>query len=191
MNPWELAERLRLRELLTWGYRMEICGAERIPRDGAGIIVANHEAISDPWLVAVATRRPLHFVAKAELWRIPLVGRLVDAFGCVPVERGRGDLDALAQAGRLLDDGELVVMFPRGTCKPGSPRRWHRGAARLALAHGAPLLPVRLENTRQLLPRRAVRIVVGEPIMVEQGKPTIGAARTLTLAAERAVEALA
>ena len=82
-------------------------------------------------------------------------------------------------------------MFPTGTSKPRGNRTWHLGAARLALAHGASIVPVRLENTRQVLPRRRMRVIVGPPIRSERGIPTIDAARALTRQIEAAVEALA
>jgi 1-acyl-sn-glycerol-3-phosphate acyltransferase len=111
----------------------------------------------------------------------------MEAYGTFPVERGAGDTGAMARAGELLEQGELLGMFPRGTSKPGGNRVWHRGAARLALAHGVPIVPVRLEHTRQLLPRRAMAIRVGEPIVPDPGRPTIAAAKELTARLESAV----
>ena len=186
---WELSERARLREALTCVYRVRVEGPEHVP-DGAAILVANHESVIDPWFLCLATRRRVRFMAKAELWRIPGVRWGMEAYGTFPVERGSGDTGAMGRAGELLEQGEILGMFPRGTSKPAGNRVWHRGAARLALAHGAPLVPVRLEHTRQLLPRRPVRVAVGEPLAVERQRPTIAAARALTARAEAAVEAL-
>ncbi len=87
--------------------------------------------------------------------------------------------------------GEVLGMFPRGTSKPAGNRVWMRGAARLALAHGVPLIPIRLVATRQLWPRRPMRVLVGNAIAVNPQRPTIAAARALTARAEAAVEALA
>ena len=81
-------------------------------------------------------------------------------------------------------------MFPRGTSRPAGSRDWQRGAARLALAYGTPLVPVRLLNTRQLVPRRPIEVRIGEPITAERQPPTIAAARNLTARAESAVEEL-
>ena len=190
MILWELSERLRLRETLTRLYRVRVTGAENVPT-GACILVANHESVIDPWFLSLATRRRVRFMAKAELWRYPLVRWGMEAYGTFPVERGNGDTGAMARAGELLDEEEILGMFPRGTSKPDGNRHWHRGAARLALAHGAPLVPVWLLNTRQLLPRRPVEVRIGNPIVVERRRPTIAAARELTARAEAAVEALA
>jgi 1-acyl-sn-glycerol-3-phosphate acyltransferase len=81
-------------------------------------------------------------------------------------------------------------MFPRGTSKPAGNRHWQRGAARLALTYGTPLVPVRLLNTRQLVPRRPIEVRIGEPIAAERQPPTIAAARDLTVRVESAVEEL-
>lgn len=189
MILWELSERLRLREVLTRLYRVRLSGAEHVPSE-ACILVANHESVIDPWLLCLATPRRVRFMAKAELWRYPLVRWGMEAYGTFPVERGSGDTGSMARAGELLAEGEILGMFPRGTSKPAGNRTWHRGAARLALAQGVPLVPVRLLNTRQLVPRRPVEVRVGEPIAVERRRPTIAAARELTARAESAVEAL-
>jgi 1-acyl-sn-glycerol-3-phosphate acyltransferase len=186
---WELSERLRLRVALTRLYRVGVSGAERVPPGGC-ILVANHESVIDPFFLALATRRRVLFMAKAELWRYPLVRWGMDAFGAFPIERGNGDTCAMARAGKLLAAGEVLGMFPRGTSKPAGNRHWHRGAARLALVSGAPLVPVRLLNTRQLVPRRPVEVRIGVPIAVERRPPTVAAARELTARAESALEEL-
>jgi 1-acyl-sn-glycerol-3-phosphate acyltransferase len=189
VTVWEVSEWLRLREALTRLYRVSVSGAERVPA-GACILVANHESVIDPFFLSLATHRRVRFMAKAELWRYPLVRWGMEAYGAFPVERGNGDLGAMAYAGELLAEGEVLGMFPRGTSKPQGNRYWQRGAARLALASGAPLVPVRLLNTRQLMPRRPAEVRIGEPIAMERCRPTIAAARELTARAESAVDEL-
>ncbi len=191
MILWELSERLRLRRVLTRLYRAEVRGVENVPPVGPCILVANHESLIDPWILCLATPRRVRFMAKAELWRYPGIRWAMEAYGTFPVERGNGDTGAMRRAGELLAAGEMLGMFPRGTSKPTGNRVWHRGTARLALAHGAPLVPIRLVATRQLLPRRPIRVLVGKPIEVTQQHPTIATARELTARVEAAVEALA
>ncbi len=192
MFMWELSERLRLRQHLTRLYRADVRGAENVdPATGPCILVANHESLIDPWILCLATPRRVRFMAKAELWRYPGVRWAMEAYGTFPVERGNGDTGAMRRAGELLEAGELLGMFPRGTSKPAGNRVWHRGAARLALAHGLPIIPVRLVATRQLLPRRPMRVLVGNAIEVTRQRPTIAAARALTERAHAEVEALA
>jgi 1-acyl-sn-glycerol-3-phosphate acyltransferase len=167
-----------LRRLL----RMDVTGTEHVPSAGPAILVANHESIYDPWVLGVVTERPIRYVAKAELWRYPVVRSLMDGFGCIPIERGGGDLVALRRVVEALHRDEVIVFFPQGTTKRDRPRRFHRGAARLALQTGAPIVPVLLTGTRGILrpgfPRVAAH--VRPPISVEQARPTIAAARELT-----------
>jgi 1-acyl-sn-glycerol-3-phosphate acyltransferase len=190
MILWRISEGVRLRWILALLYRIDVRGLEHVPRSGPCIIVANHESVTDPWILCLATSRRVRFMAKAELWRNPVSRWAMESYGAFPIERGSGDTGAMQRAGELLQAGELLGMFPRGTSRPSGNRRWHRGAARLALAHGAPIVPVKMENTRQVFPRRRMRVVVGEPIRVERARPTIAAARLLTKVAEAAVEAL-
>ena len=155
-------------------------------------MAANHESLLDPVLVALAADQPLHFLAKEELWHTRAGAWLADAYGAIPVARGRGDSAALARAAALLQSGEAVAIFPEGTVRGGV---WSRGAARLALATGAPLVPVRIVGSARALSRGRVglprlRVVVGEPIAVSRATPTVASARALTRELESRVAAL-
>ncbi len=169
-------------------YRIEIVG--RVP-PGPIVVAANHESYLDPLLLALAARQPLHFLAKVELWRTRPGAWLMDALGGIPIRRDRRDLVSVVAAEELLRAGESVAIFPQGTVRGGT---WTRGAARLALATGAPLVPVRIVGTKRALSRgriafSKVRIVVGEPIPVEQSRPTVAAAKALTAELEASVDA--
>ncbi len=170
-------------------YRIEIVG--RIP-PGAGVVAANHESVLDPPLLALASRRPLRFLAKEELWSNRFGAWLMESLGGVPVARGRAGYLAIDRAEQLIRGGELVAIFPQGTVAGGT---WTRGAARLALATGVPLVPVRIVGSARALSRGSVRfarirIVVGEPILVEQSIPTVADARELTRMLQERVESL-
>ena len=179
------------RSLATRLYHVELHGAERIPASGPAILVANHESLFDPWILALVTPRPIRYMAKSELWQHRIIGAVMESFGAFPVERGAGDAAAMSRAAQLLRDGHVLGLFPQGTSKLRGPRRYHRGAARLALATGAPLLPIGLRDTRGTpwpwLHRRT-QIIVGEPIEVEPGRPTMAAARALTSELELRIE---
>jgi 1-acyl-sn-glycerol-3-phosphate acyltransferase len=194
---YQVMERIGYRSLLGRLYRVELLGAERIPLEGATILTPNHESMLDPWLLGLVTRRPIRFMAKAELWRYPGVRWVMEKFGVFPVERGSGDRQAVGRAAQLLANGELLGIFPQGTCLPFRDRRWYRGAAKLALATGATVVPVCIVGSERALrpgkfkigfPR--VRILIGHPIAVEPGKPTLAAARALTDRIKTAVEEL-
>ena len=116
----------------------------------------------------------------------------MESLGGVPVARGRAGYLAIDRAEQLIRGGELVAIFPQGTVAGGT---WTRGAARLALATGVPLVPVRIVGTARALSRGSVRfarirIVVGEPILVEQSIPTVADARELTRMLQERVESL-
>jgi 1-acyl-sn-glycerol-3-phosphate acyltransferase len=180
VNAYLILDRIGLRAALRRLYRIEVAGAERMPASGGAIIVANHESIWDPFVLGLATRREIHYMAKAELFRLRPVASALRSLNAFPVERGSGDRAAIGEAARRLGRGELLGIFPQGTSKPERQNGWHRGAARLALATGVPVVPVRLTGTRPLpLPTR-IRIAVGEPIQVSVERPTIAAARALT-----------
>jgi 1-acyl-sn-glycerol-3-phosphate acyltransferase len=169
-------------------YRIEIVGS--VP-PGPVIVAANHESMLDPPLLALVARRPLHFLAKVELWRYRPGAWLMDALGGIPIRRDRRDLLSVGRAEELLRAGESVAIFPQGTVQGGP---WTRGAARLALATGVPLVPVRIVGTKRALSKGRlsfpkIRLIVAEPIPVERAKPTVAAARELTAELEKRVDA--
>jgi 1-acyl-sn-glycerol-3-phosphate acyltransferase len=178
-------------------WRMQVRGREHVPAGGPGIVVANHESQTDPFFLGAAFERQLHFVAKEELWAVPGVGRLLERAGGIPIGRGRGDREAMGAAEARLAAGDLLAMFPQGTTIPHPERTWLRGAARLALLTGAPLVPVALVHTEKVLrPVRpkigfpSVVVLIGEPIRVAPGPATIRAARELTADVRAAVDDL-
>jgi 1-acyl-sn-glycerol-3-phosphate acyltransferase len=194
---YELFGRIGFRAWFRQLYRVELAGHERVPAHGPVIIVANHESMVDPWFLGLVTPRTIHWMAKAELWRNRFARPLVEGFGAFPVERGRGDSAAVGRAGRLLEQGRVLGIFPQGTCYPLRSRRWHRGAARLALATGAPIVPVCLVATERVLrPRKVklglplVRVLVASPVEVARQRPTAAAAEALTGELEAAIETL-
>ena len=197
MILYELLERVGFRGFATRLYRVRVEGSERIPSEGPCILVANHESLIDPWILGLATRRPIRYMAKADFWRIPILRHVMNAFGTFPVERGGGDTEALTRAERLLESGQVLGIFPQGTCLPYRRRPWHRGAARLALSSGSPLVPVALVGTEKALrPHRfklglpKVRVLVARPLEVARQKPTVATAKALTARIEDAIAEL-
>ncbi len=181
---------------LLW--RVEIEGAERIPA-GAAVLAPNHDSLLDPFFLGLATRRVVRYMAKAELWELKLLpgfGKVMESFAAFPVRRGESDGEAIGAALELLRRGELLGVFPQGTCLPYRDRRWRRGAARLALEAGCPLVPVALVHTEKAFQPRTrklglprVRVIVGEPLL-PSGPATAEAAEALTARLEVAVAAL-
>jgi 1-acyl-sn-glycerol-3-phosphate acyltransferase len=168
---------------LWWGLR--IADADRIPAEGPAILTPNHKSFFDSFFLAAATKRHLRFMGKSELFE----GRLGKTFvrlGAFPVRRGESDAEALETARVILAQGGLLSLFPEGTRVRdpeglGAPKR---GAVRLALESGAPLVPAALSGTEKLffhgIPRpTTVRLSFGEPIPVEEIPATPEAAGEL------------
>jgi len=182
-----------VRPLLRSVFRLEVAGQEHVPRHGAVVVVANHLSALDPFVLGVAVPRELHFMAKEELWRWRPVGWAVERVGGFPVARGRSDNEAVERAVDLLRAGHAVGIFPQGRVR--TEGLWRRGAARLALATGAPIVPVRLFGTDRALAGRRVRITrlrvaIGPPIAVAAEGPTLASAQELTESVRAAVESL-
>jgi 1-acyl-sn-glycerol-3-phosphate acyltransferase len=187
VNLYAVLHRIGFRTVVRRLYGAEVAGGEHVPAHGGCIIASNHESLLDPFVLAVATTREIRYMAKSELFANRAIAAALRALGAFPVERGGGDRAAFGEAAELLRCGEVLGIFPQGTSKQHDVRRWHRGAARLALVTGAPIVPVRMTGTRGLPFRARVRISVGAPIRVEPAQPTVAAARALTDRVEKAV----
>jgi len=187
------AYRRTLTPLIRAVYRVEVRGAHNIPGGGPLVVTGNHDSIIDPFLMAAVVPRPIHFVGKSELWRLAPLAWWLGTVGAIPVVRGGSDLEAIASAVAVLEAGEAVGIFPEGGVKREGP--WLRGAARMALATGAPLLPIRFLDTRKAVGRGTVGLprlvaLIGEPISVARADPTPELARALTDRLQAAVESL-
>ncbi len=175
---WALARFLRatVGKVLLAVYRTRIEGLENIPAGGA-LLAGNHVSYLDPALLWCASPRPVHFVAKAELWQTGWLGWALDHFWALPVERGTADRAMISNATILLAGGELVGMFPEGTRGHRASDELgeaHQGVSFIALRASVPVVPVGIAGTDRALPRGArlprfpkVTIRFGEPLQPE------------------------
>ena len=160
-----------LARFILWLFRVRVRYPEREPdTEGSYLVCANHVSALDPVLIAAAmSRRQPHFMAKKELFRIPLLGGLLRTLGAYPVDRA-GDVGAIKTSLALLEQGNCVGVFPQGTRCPGKPPRMtadkvKNGAGLLCEKTQATVMPVCLKtkNDRPRLLRR-VEVIFGEPI---------------------------
>lgn len=147
-EPWfHVCKAVALPPIKVW-FRWRFEGLDRIPRYGPAIIACNHLSYLDPlanaYAVVKAERRP-RFLAKEELFGIPLVGRALRGAGQIPVRRGTQGRPPLARAEAALARGEVVVIYPEGTVttrRDHLPMAAKTGAIRLSLSTGVPITPM-------------------------------------------------
>lgn len=177
--------------MLPW-LRLDADGAEHLPDEGPAIVVANHRSYLDPLVLGLAVAphgRPLRFLAKHELFDVPVAGSLVRAVGSVPVDRATRSDEPLETAAAALSAGEVVVILPQGTIPRGkaffAPTLEGRpGAARLAAMTKAPVIPFGLWGTEKVWPRSqrlpqvwnvvdppTVRVRSGPPVQLQFRSP--------------------
>jgi 1-acyl-sn-glycerol-3-phosphate acyltransferase len=160
---------------LLFGLRSR--GAEHVPASGPVLLVANHASFLDPPLVGAVAPRPLCFMAKAELFRIPLFGGLIRRLNAHPLRREGGDAAALRAALRVLKGGGALLVFPEGTRGEngilGTPKP---GAGMLAVLGDAPVIPVYVSGSGRAWPRGRrfprptdVTVTFGPPLPVMAG----------------------
>lgn len=144
----------------------EVRGREHVPREGALIVAPNHISFWDPPLVGAATKRELHFLAKEELFRTPVLGPLIRTFNAIPIRRGMADLRGLTRAIEVLQGGDALLVFPEGSRMRGGQLHPARpGVGLLAVSGDAAIVPVYVSGThrprRWLTRRDKVRIWFG------------------------------
>ncbi|MEA3075216.1 MAG: hypothetical protein QOF60_124 [Actinomycetota bacterium] len=185
IEPFDIV-RLGARTELAPYARFDIAGVEGIPADGPAIVVANHRSYFDTVAVGMTvlqSGRPLRFLGKKEVFDAPVIGPLAKAMGGIRVDRGTESAgDSLTEATRALRAGEMVAVMPQGTIPRGEAffdpvLKGKTGAARLAAATGAPVIPIGMWGTEKVWPRSAkvpnvlnlanppsIRIRVGRPV---------------------------
>ncbi len=144
-------------------YPIRVRYPERLP-DGPMVLCAPHSSMVDPVLLmmALTVRRFPRFLAKKELFSVPVVGKILRAMGMIPVDRGSADIGSIRTALSVLKEGGIVGVFPEGTrVKEDTGAAAKNGAVMLASRTGASLLPVWLPRHKPVF--RPVEIVIGEP----------------------------
>lgn len=133
--------------------RWRVTGRKNIPARGAAILAPNHIADCDPPFVGLSVHRPLWFMAKRELFEIPILGKLISFAQAFPVDRDTPDRAALKRAEELLKAGQVVVVFPEGRLSQnGELQPLLPGALMLALRTKVPVIPVGIAGTSCVLP---------------------------------------
>ncbi|MDR3281538.1 MAG: 1-acyl-sn-glycerol-3-phosphate acyltransferase [Endomicrobium sp.] len=146
-------------------YRCHVFGVENIPKSGGAIIAPNHISFFDPPLSGSTIKRPVYFMAKKELFNIPIFGWIIKQTNAFPVKRDTLGMFAIKHAFYILKKGRLLLMFPEGTrSKNGKIGIARAGVGMVACNAQVPLIPVKIENTNTMLRFKQIKIKYGKPI---------------------------
>jgi 1-acyl-sn-glycerol-3-phosphate acyltransferase len=156
------------------GFRYRVIGAENVPRTGGVVVAANHISNLDPPLLGVASPRPISYMAKKELFAMPVLRWLLPPLNAFPVDRQAGGTAALRASLRMLKEGRCVGIFPEGGRNVTGTNEEKAGAAFLAAASGMPVVPAAIIGTRKLRPFGRVSVVFGEPMHVTRNRQSDG-----------------
>jgi 1-acyl-sn-glycerol-3-phosphate acyltransferase len=162
--------RFTVRTLLTVWNRFEVIGAENLPAAGPVILACNHVSYFDPPALGCGIARNVTYMAKTELFDIPVLGTVIRALGAFPIDRSRGDVAAIRQAAQVIRDGAVLGIFPEGTRNKDGTVKPQMGVALLASMTGAPVVPAHLSGTSQAQRRSKVTVVYGEPMRFTPGR---------------------
>ena len=154
-------------------YNIKVIGKENIPEGDGFLVCSNHYSATDPIKISYAFRgHQVHYMAKKEIFRIPLVKQLITTLGAFPVDRSKADVGAIKHMLKLLESGESAAMFPQGTRHPEEDPRGttvKTGAGMISAKTNATVIPVFLhqKNFKHRSFRRAT-VVIGKPISFEE-----------------------
>lgn len=165
---------LRLVFTLFFSYRSR--HLERIPEAGGGLILANHQSYLDPLLIGLPMHRPVSFIARDSLFRIPIIGWILKLTYVMPINRDSAGTESVREGVRRMKAGYLVGIFPEGTrSTDGKLGKIKPGFVALARRSKLPIYPVGIAGAYRVMPKgglrifcRKVRVVYGEPIPAEQ-----------------------
>ncbi|MFC5531722.1 lysophospholipid acyltransferase family protein [Cohnella yongneupensis] len=151
-------------------FRLEARGIKNIPLDGPVVLCSNHKSVLDPITLGAWVPRKVHYMAKAELFNVPLLGRLIRSLGAFPVKRGGVSKEAIRTAITLLEEGKVMGIFPEGT-RNENVGMGKRGAVTMAVRARAQVVPVAIVGKYKIF--RKMTAIYGAPIdmapFAEQG----------------------
>jgi 1-acyl-sn-glycerol-3-phosphate acyltransferase len=157
--------------------RIKVVGVENIPLEGGCIIAANHRSHFDPPVINIVSPRPVIFLAKKELFEVPVLGWFIKKAGAIPVRRDSRDTAVIKKSISLLKEGFVIGIFPEGSrARPGEFRKPQPGVGYLIEKAKVPVIPVLIEGTDKVLPVNSkfpklfkynIDVIVGKPIKFE------------------------
>lgn len=148
-------------------FKIEVVDEHNLPDNGSCLVCMNHISAWDPPVAVLSLKRSVRFLAKYELFKIPVVSWVLKMMNTIPLKRGVSDIVAFKTSIKMLKDGEVLGIFPTGTrervCKDAPVRS---GAALIAVKSGAPVVPVYIKANYRIFSK--VQLIVGKPISFAQ-----------------------
>jgi 1-acyl-sn-glycerol-3-phosphate acyltransferase len=157
---------------------IKINGKEYFNKKGPLIFAANHVSYLDPIALGVANKRQIHFIAKKEIFEVPILGIIVKYFGAIPVDRKRANLISIKKSLSILKEGKILGIFPEGTRSlNGKLMALNAGLIKIAFKSNVPIIPIGINGTYDIYPpgqkipsflkRKYIYINVGKPIYLD------------------------
>lgn len=167
----------KIRPIFKKLLRINVLGIENIPLSGGCILAANHRSHLDPPVLNIISPRPIIFLAKKELFDVPVLSFIIKKAGAIPVKRDKSDISTIKTAINLLKEGYVLGIFPEGTrAKPGEFRKPQGGVGYLIEKAKVPVIPILIEGTDKVLPVKSkfpklfmynIDVKIGKPIHFE------------------------
>ena len=153
-------------------FKAEIAGLNNVPKEGSVILAANHMSNFDPPFLGSFSPRPVHYMAKIELFQNKIFAKIISALYAFPVKRGAADKGAIKQATSILKNSEVLGIFPEGTrSKTGEVGKGEVGVALLASMTNAAVVPVAITGTNEMFSKEKtfpkLKLIFAEPIKFE------------------------
>jgi 1-acyl-sn-glycerol-3-phosphate acyltransferase len=175
---WKLAQVI-VRVSTTVLFDLKVYGRDNVPDEGGALMVSNHQSILDPAILGAQLNRPMSYLAKSELWKNPAFGWLITRLYAFPVRQGAGDVGAIKETIRRLQEGHLLNVYPEGSRSPdGELLPIQAGAALVIRKAGVPVVPAVVDGSyaawtkgRKLPTPHPVRVLIGKPVRLDHLKP--------------------
>lgn len=157
--------------LIKLKYRVKYIGMENLPKEGGYILASNHIMALDPVILAVASKRPLRFMAKKEVFRNKISGWLMTMMNAFPVDRSKFDEESINYAINVVHNGDILGIFPEGTRSPDfTPKKGKGGACYIAKVCKCDVVPVSIYTSDKAKTGTKLTVRYGKPIKYEELK---------------------
>lgn len=161
MTPFYRFAKTVIHPIFKWLLPLKVIDGQNIPSEGSYILCANHTSMTDPFFMVVTFKQQIHFMAKVELFKNAILRCVLNAAGAFDVNRGKGDMNAIEHAEKLLKDKKILGIFPEGTrYKTGAPRKAKSGIAYIAMRTHSDILPISIyrEGPFSVFKKTTIRI---------------------------------